>query len=140
MARHSSLRASDADRDAVADRLRQASVEGRLEPDELEDRLHAAFRARTYGELDRLLTDLPVQWRRRRADVVPAARMAVVVATRVLVVLAIVTVVVVAVALSAAWWLLCAVIWLTLRAGRGSCHGRLGRGSAWQRPPRARRV
>src|SRR5918996_195072 len=109
MARHSSLRASDADRDAVADRLRQASVEGRLEPDELEDRLHSAFRARTYGELDRLLTDLParpVPLGRRRADVAPVARMAVVVATRVLVVLAVITVVVVALALSAAWWLL----------------------------------
>ena len=59
MARQSSLRASDADRDAVAERLRQAAVEGRLDPDELEQRLHIALRARTYGELDRLLGDLP---------------------------------------------------------------------------------
>ncbi len=51
MARHTSLRASDADRDAVAERLRQAAIEGRLEPDELEQRLHTALRAKTYGDL-----------------------------------------------------------------------------------------
>ena len=61
MARHSSLRASDADREAVTERLRQAAGEGRLEPDELEDRLHATLRARTYGELDRVVADLPAE-------------------------------------------------------------------------------
>ena len=55
MARQSSLRASDADRDAVAERLRQAAVEGRLDADELEQRVHTALRARTYGDLERLL-------------------------------------------------------------------------------------
>ena len=59
MARHSSLRAADADREAVTERLRQAAAEGRLEPDELEDRVHTALRARTYGELDLVLADLP---------------------------------------------------------------------------------
>ena len=59
MARHSSLRAGDADREAVTERLRQAAAEGRLEPDELEDRVHTALRARTYGELDLVLVDLP---------------------------------------------------------------------------------
>jgi len=59
MRRFESLRASDADRDAVTDRLRDAAGEGRLEPEELEERVHAALRARTYGELGRLVADLP---------------------------------------------------------------------------------
>src|SRR4051812_50015005 len=93
MAPHSSLRASDADRDAVAERLRRAAVEGRLEPDELEERLHSALRARTYGELERLLNDLPskpVAWERRRTEAMPAARSALVVAMRVVLTLAVV--------------------------------------------------
>lgn len=137
MARYSSLRASDADRDAVADRLRHAAVEGRLEPDELEDRLHAALRARTYGELQGLLTDLPgkpVAWERRRAEVAPVAGIALAVALRVVVVLAVVGVVLVVAAMTAAWWLLCALVWMSLRAGRGCRH------ATWHRPPHARRV
>lgn len=53
------LRASDADREQTAERLRQASTEGRLAADELDQRLGVAFRARTYGELDNLIADLP---------------------------------------------------------------------------------
>jgi hypothetical protein len=59
MARRSTLRASDADREQVAERLRQATGEGRLLAEELEQRLGAVFRARTYGELDALVADLP---------------------------------------------------------------------------------
>ena len=59
MTRYEALRASDADRDAVIDRLRKAAGEGRLEPEELEQRVGYALRARTYGELERLLADLP---------------------------------------------------------------------------------
>ena len=59
MAKRSSLRASDADRDRVADRLRDAAAEGRLLANELEDRLATALRARTYGELDEVVDDLP---------------------------------------------------------------------------------
>jgi Domain of unknown function (DUF1707) len=59
MSRHHSLRASDADRDAVVDRLREAAGEGRLEPNELEDRVDGALRAQTYGDLAALLADLP---------------------------------------------------------------------------------
>lgn len=54
-----SLRASDDDRERVSDRLRQATAEGRLTPDELEERLTWLYRSRTYGELDRLVADLP---------------------------------------------------------------------------------
>jgi Domain of unknown function (DUF1707) len=52
-------RAADADRDAVAERLRIAAGEGRIEPWELEERLGQAYRAKTYGELATLLADLP---------------------------------------------------------------------------------
>lgn len=59
MGRRSTLRASDADREQVAERLRQATAEGRLLAEELEQRLGTLFRARTYGELDALVADLP---------------------------------------------------------------------------------
>jgi Domain of unknown function (DUF1707) len=66
MPHRGSLRASDADRDLVAERLRQATTEGRLRPDELEDRLGVALSARTYGELDVLVADLPTAGLERR--------------------------------------------------------------------------
>jgi hypothetical protein len=43
----------------VAERLRDAGADGRLEPDELEERLGAAYSARTAGELAALTEDLP---------------------------------------------------------------------------------
>lgn len=55
-----SLRASDSDREQVAERLRHATSEGRLTGDELEERLEALYSARTYGDLDALVADLPV--------------------------------------------------------------------------------
>jgi hypothetical protein len=141
MASRSSLRASDADRDAVAERLRQAAVEGRLEPHELEERLHAALRARTYGELDRLLVDLPAKPLAVRRPTVPAARTAAAVAVRVLALLAILTIVAVGAVLTAAWWLMWVVFWLVLRAHRGGCAHRARRGGpAWHRPPHMRRI
>ena len=57
--RTSELRASDADRDRVAERLRSAAGEGRLSSDELEERLELAFEARTEAELAPLTADLP---------------------------------------------------------------------------------
>jgi hypothetical protein len=54
-----SLRASDSDREQVAERLRHATAEGRLNAHELEERLQTLFAARTYGELNALLADLP---------------------------------------------------------------------------------
>jgi len=53
------LRAADADREATAERLRHAHGEGRLDTGELEERLQACYSARTYGELDWLVADLP---------------------------------------------------------------------------------
>ncbi len=43
----------------VAERLRAAAAEGRIVAEELEERLASALRARTYGELDALVADLP---------------------------------------------------------------------------------
>jgi hypothetical protein len=136
MASHSSIRASDADREAVAERLRRAAVEGRLEPDELEERLHSALRARTYGDLRPLLSDLPAKplasERRWAADVKPAARIALAVAMRVAIALAVLIVVLVVAAVMAAWWVLWALVWLGL-CGRRSCSARLGARTRWDR-------
>jgi hypothetical protein len=52
------LRASDADREAVAERLRVASVDGRIDSDELEERLAAVYSARWVGDLDRIVADV----------------------------------------------------------------------------------
>jgi hypothetical protein len=54
------MRASDADRERVADLLRDAYAEGRLSPIEHEERLSAAYQAATYGDLVPVLHDLPV--------------------------------------------------------------------------------
>lgn len=53
------LRISDADRHKVADILREAAGEGRLEIDELDDRLEATFKAKTYADLIPITVDLP---------------------------------------------------------------------------------
>lgn len=53
------LRVSDADRERVAERLRDAAGEGRLTVEELDERLERAYGARTAGELAELTTDLP---------------------------------------------------------------------------------
>src|SRR5215468_8069927 len=53
------LRASHADRDQVAEVLRVAAGDGRLSPDELDERLERALTARTYAELAALVADLP---------------------------------------------------------------------------------
>lgn len=53
------MRASDADRDAVAHLLREALAEGRLDPDEHSDRLDAVYRAKTVSELVPITKDLP---------------------------------------------------------------------------------
>jgi Domain of unknown function (DUF1707)/Domain of unknown function (DUF4190) len=52
------LRASDADREAAVERLRVAALEGRLDADELEGRLAAAYGARTCTELTALTADV----------------------------------------------------------------------------------
>ena len=53
------LRVSDAERNAVADRLAQHYGDGRLDQAELDDRLGRAMSAKTRADLDALLADLP---------------------------------------------------------------------------------
>lgn len=53
------LRASDADRERVAEQLRDALAEGRLDMEEFEERLDVTYKARTYGELTPITRDLP---------------------------------------------------------------------------------
>ncbi len=53
------LRASDADRTAVGDILRREHVAGRLDADEYADRYGRCLEAKTYAQLDGLITDLP---------------------------------------------------------------------------------
>ena len=52
-------RASDADRERVAEALRRHHVDGRIDTDELQERLERCYAARTGGELTALLADLP---------------------------------------------------------------------------------
>ena len=51
-------RVSDADREAAAEQLRVAAADGRLELSELDDRLTAAYGAKTRGELATVIADL----------------------------------------------------------------------------------
>ncbi|MFV2018770.1 DUF1707 SHOCT-like domain-containing protein [Micromonospora sp. LOL_023] len=53
------MRAGDADREAVAERLRAALNEGRLDLAEFDERLQQVYAAKTYGDLGGLLHDLP---------------------------------------------------------------------------------
>ncbi|WP_330288032.1 DUF1707 SHOCT-like domain-containing protein [Streptomyces sp. NBC_00576] len=57
--RPSELRASDADRDRIADLLREALAEGRLTPDEHAERVEGVLSAKTVGELEVFVRDLP---------------------------------------------------------------------------------
>src|SRR3954462_11495141 len=91
----SPLRASDAHRERTATLLRDHCAAGRLTAEELEERLETAYAAKTLGELDALLADLPgpaavrrpdrsrpAPWR-GRAPFVPVAILAVAVAVAV---------------------------------------------------------
>jgi Domain of unknown function (DUF1707) len=53
------MRAGDSDRQRVADQLKSALDEGRLDLNEYDERVQRAYNARTYGDLDGLLDDLP---------------------------------------------------------------------------------
>jgi hypothetical protein len=68
----SELRASHEDRDQVVELLRVSAGDGRLSADELDERLELAMTARTYGELARLVADLPATGQPVRAPARPA--------------------------------------------------------------------
>jgi uncharacterized protein DUF1707 len=131
MARQTSLRASDADRERVVDRLRQAASEGRLDPDELEQRVHVALRSRTYGELQRLLADLPSGVRERRRPGVLTFAAVGAGAVAMLVVAALVLAVV---ALLASAWMLWVLLWFGICMRRGARRRRRAQ-MWWIAPP-----
>lgn len=53
------MRVSNAEREAILAKLHAATEEGRLDLDEFAERSRQAYEARTYGEVERLLADLP---------------------------------------------------------------------------------
>ncbi len=53
------IRASDDDRDRTATLLREHHAAGRLDPEEFNERLDKVYQAKTLGELDELMSDLP---------------------------------------------------------------------------------
>jgi hypothetical protein len=68
------MRASDSDRERVAEALRDAAGEGRLDMTELDQRLDAVYAAKTYAELEPITRDLPQAGKARpTAPVAPAA-------------------------------------------------------------------
>jgi len=67
------MRAGDSDRQAVADKLKQALDEGRLDLSEYDERLQQTYAAKTYGDLNGLLNDLPTTVPPQHAQVNPYA-------------------------------------------------------------------
>jgi len=67
------IRASDQDRDAVAQRLQQAFAERRLDDDEFDERMRAALTARTGADLEKLTADLPAPAPGSSVQAAPAA-------------------------------------------------------------------
>jgi hypothetical protein len=53
------MRVSDNERERVVQFLREQSLEGRLDHEELEERLGSAYQAKTAGDLQDLIEDLP---------------------------------------------------------------------------------
>jgi hypothetical protein len=117
-----SLRASDSDRERTAERLKAAAVEGRLLAHELEDRLALVLRARTYGELDAVVADLPGRRvaRQARTYVMTAAVVAAAVAV-IAVIALVVTLVVTGVAI---WMFWVALGWWFFGRRRHACRPR----------------
>ena len=68
------LRISDTDRHRMAEFLRDAAAEGRIDMDELDERLEAAYSAKVYADLVPLVVDLPGAAPAVPAPVVPPAQ------------------------------------------------------------------
>ena len=95
-----SIRASDADRERVARVLRDHAVVGRLTTEDLDERTGRAFSARTLGELDALVSDLPDE---RRHGPAPPVAVLMLLAQGVLWVLVGVVIVTIAILWALAW-------------------------------------
>lgn len=67
------MRAGDADRKVVAEQLKTALDEGRLDLHEYDERLQRTYAAKTYADLDGLLDDLPGTIPVQQSQVQPAA-------------------------------------------------------------------
>ena len=65
------MRAGDKDRQAIADRLKDALNEGRLDIGEYDERLQKTYAAKTYADLDALLADLPSTVPHQQSQVAP---------------------------------------------------------------------
>jgi hypothetical protein len=68
------MRAGDADREQLLERLHVAHAEGRLDAVEFDERITATLAARTYGDLAALVADLPGDPPSPRPIAVPAQR------------------------------------------------------------------
>jgi len=122
------LRASDSEREQVAELLRQATVEGRLSPEEFEGRLSALFSSRTYGELDALVADLP-RAREQRPNRLWWLRPALAVSLAIAIAfLVLVTVVLILTGVFATGLVWMALAWFLMGRGRPLCAGRGHRG------------
>lgn len=127
----SGLKASDADREAVAERLRNAAAEGRLLAHELEERVARVLRSRTYGELDAVVADLPANPRRSH-PAVPLLRPALAVAIAIATIAVLAAVALVITGLLAFWGLWMVIAWWAF--GRRWGYGPRRPGSGPPRP------
>jgi Domain of unknown function (DUF1707) len=66
LSENTDLRASDAEREAFGERLRRHHADGRLTTDEFQERIDRCYSAKTSGELQQLVTDLPAEHARER--------------------------------------------------------------------------
>jgi hypothetical protein len=102
----------------VADRLRHAAAEGRLLAEELEERMGSVFSARTYGQLDELVADLPAP-REKPGHGFPLwarASFAVALALAALVVVALTAVIIIG--LASVWLVWVVLVWAIWGRGR----------------------
>jgi Domain of unknown function (DUF1707) len=115
------IRVSDAERERVVDQLRAHAAAGRLEPDELEERIGGAYGARYGNDLEAVLADLPAERRLRpeRRHVRPAAPP----------LLLAVAALVAAAAITGSWWLLWLIWPVFVVLGPNRHHHRRHRGA-----------
>jgi len=105
------IRASDAERDAVVEELRRHAADGRLTMTEFEDRVAEALAARTRGDLAPVLRELPPlpepsqqgETRRRPRSPVRLPQF---------VIVAVIAVAVIAMLRVGAWWMIFPMFWI----------------------------
>ncbi len=130
-----SYRVGDAERARAIDLLKEAHVAGYLTLTEIDERLSAALAARTRHDLERLLGDLPPEWRARQGGQPPVAprRAAAPMALRLLPLVLVVVAVVALVFVTRGFFFPWPLLWVLFFFGRRHSH-------AGRRPSDARRV